>query len=87
MTEQRLKQIFDMSSKAWKWFKMKDTTDVSKRNDFYWECTTQDIKDAVKNCNDKSLKPFYTELLNVYAGQLQRDYLEYLGTKQEKLPL
>lgn len=87
MTEQRLKQIFDMSSKAWKWFKSKDSVEVSERDDYFWECVTKDIKNEVIGCKDKTLRLFYTEILNAYAGQLQKDYVDYLETKQEKLPL
>ena len=87
MTEQRLHKIFELSSNAWKWFKAKDLTEVSERDDYYWECVTKDIKNEVIGCKDKTLRLFYTEILNAYAGQLQKDYVDYLETKQEKLPL
>lgn len=86
MTEQKLKQIFDLSSAAWKWFKKKDMTDVAARDDYFWDLVTKDIKDMVKKC-DKEFKEFYTNILNTYAGQLQKDYLAYLETKQERLPI
>lgn len=87
MTQDRLRMIYDLSSTAWKWFKAKDETDVSERDDYFWETVTSDIKKMVGKCKDRYLKPFYTDLLNTYAGQLQQDYLGYLASRQEKLPL
>ena len=87
MTENRLHTIHNMSSIAWKWFRAKDTTAVSERDDYFWNTVSKDIKDMVSKCDDKSMRMFYTDLLNAYAGQLQKDYVDYLGTKQEKLPL
>lgn len=86
MSEQKLHKISELSATAWKWFKAKDLTDVTEREDYYWDSVTKDIKDMVKKC-DKDLREFYTNLLNTFAGQLQKDYVDYLETKQEKLPL
>lgn len=86
MNEQKLHKISELSSTAWKWFKAKDSTDVAERDDYYWETVTKDIRDMVKKC-DKDLREFYTNLLNTFSGQLQKDYVDYLGTKQGKLPL
>lgn len=86
MNEQKLHKISELSATAWKWFKAKDLTDVAERDDYYWETITKDIREMVKK-SDKYLKEFNTNLLNTFAGQLQKDYVDYLGTKQGKLQL
>lgn len=87
MSKERLSQLRELSADVWNWFKEKDSTPVEKRDDLFWDSIRSDIAKKVKDCKQKDLRATYKDLLNAYAGQLQGDYLDYMATKQEKLPL
>ena len=87
MSKERLSQLRELSADVWSWFKEKDSTPVEKRDDLFWDSIRSDIAKKVKDCQSKELTNTYKDLLNAYAGQLQTDYMNYIETKQERLPI
>lgn len=87
MSQEKMNELRELSADVWSWFKEKDSTPVEKRDDLYWDSIRDDIAKKVKDCKYKKLSETYKDLLNAYAGQLQGDYLDYIATKQERLPI
>ena len=87
MSNDKLHQLHELSSDAWKWFRQKDMTDVKDRDDLFWNGVIDDIAKMVNKCKYPEFASAMKDLLNAYAGQLQKSYTDYLKTKQETLPL
>lgn len=85
MSDSYLKKIFELSSIAWKQYKVWSETKVECRNDRYWDKVVNDIRKLVKEHSDESTKQFFTDILNAYAGQLDLERANFF--EQEKLPL
>lgn len=55
------------------------------RNDRYWDKVIKDINKLVKEHSDDDTKQFFTDTLNAYAGQLNKEASKQFT--QEKLNL
>jgi hypothetical protein len=60
-------------------------TKPALRDDKFWDKVTKEIKELVKAEEDFETRQFFTEILNVYAGELDRE--RDMMCKQEKLSL
>jgi hypothetical protein len=60
-------------------------TKPTLRDDKFWDKVTKEIKELVKAEEDFEMRQFFTEILNVYAGELDRE--RDMMCKQEKLKL
>lgn len=87
MSNDKLHQLHELSADAWKWFRQKDMVDVKDRDDVFWNEVIDDIAKMVNHCKYPEFSIVMKNLLNAYAGQLQKSYTDYLKTKQERLPI
>lgn len=87
MNIEKLHQLHELSGEAWKWFRMKDQVEVKDRDDLFWNEVVNDIAKMVSKVKYPEFETVFKDLLNAYAGQLQKNYKEYIDTKQEKLPI
>lgn len=55
------------------------------RNDRYWDKVIKDINKLVKEHSEEDTKQFFTDTLNAYAGQLNKEASKQF--KQERLTL
>ena len=55
------------------------------RNDRYWDKVIKDINELVKEHSDADTKQFFTDTLNAYAGQLNKEASKQF--RQERLTL
>lgn len=85
MSEAYLKKIFNLTNIAWQNYKKWSQISIDMRNDSYWDKVTHEIKGLVKQHADDETKQFFTETLNAYAGQLDREASKQY--KQERLRL
>lgn len=85
MNEEYMKKILSLSNIAWKQYKKWTETPIDARNDRYWDKVTKDIKELVKEHTDENTKQFFTDTLNAYAGQLDKEASKQF--KQEMLDL
>ena len=87
--QDRVHQIHELTLEGWKWYKDKAQTIPAKRDDYFWQIVTDDIKnmtkkDKIENANCRN---FLKGMLIVYMNELQGEYCEWLSTKQERLPI
>ena len=85
MNEQYMKKILSLSNIAWKQYKKWSETPIDMRNDRYWDKVIKDINKLVKEHSDDDTKQFFTDTLNAYAGQLDKEASKQF--KQERLTL
>lgn len=85
MSEAYLKKIFNLTNIAWQSYKKWSQTSIDMRNDSYWDKVTHEIKELVKQHADNETKQFFTDTLNAYTGQLDREASKQY--KQERLKL
>lgn len=80
-----MKKILSLSNIAWKQYKKWSETPIDMRNDRYWDKVIKDINELVKEHSDDDTKQFFTDTLNAYAGQLNKEASKQF--KQERLML
>lgn len=85
MNEDYMNKIRNLSNIAWKKYKEWGLTKPMLRDDKFWDKVTKEIKELVKTEEDFETRQFFTEILNVYAGELDRE--RDMMFKQEKLDL
>ena len=85
MNEQYMKKILSLSNIAWQQYKKWAETPIEARNDLYWDNVTHEIKELVKQYAEEDTKQFFTDTLNAYSGQLNKEASKQY--KQEKLKL
>lgn len=85
MSEAYLKKIFSLTNIAWQQYKKWAQTPIEARNDLYWDKVTHEIKELVKQYAEEDTKQFFTDTLNAYSGQLNKEASKQY--KQEKLKL
>ena len=85
MNEEYMKKILSLSNIAWKQYKKWAETPIDARNDKYWDKVVKDIRELVKEHTDENTKQFFTDTLNAYAGQLDKEASKQF--RQERLSL
>ena len=85
MNEEYMKKILSLSNIAWKQYKKWSETPIDMRNDRYWDKVIKDINELVKEHSDDDTKQFFTDTLNAYAGQLNKEASKQF--RQERLSL
>ena len=85
MNEEYMKKILSLSNIAWKQYKKWSETPIDMRNDRYWDKVIKDINELVKEHSDDDTKQFFTDTLNAYAGQLNKEASKQF--RQERLTL
>lgn len=85
MSEAYLKKIFSLTNIAWQQYKKWAETPIDMRNDRYWDKVIKDINELVKEHSEEDTKQFFTDTLNAYAGQLNKEASKQF--KQERLTL
>ena len=73
MKEDHMTKIRDLSNLAWKKYKEWGLTKPELRDDKFWGKVTKEINELVKKEDDFETRQFLTEILNVYAGELDRE--------------
>lgn len=73
MNEEYMNKIRNLSNLAWKKYKEWGKTQPEKRDDKFWSKVTKEINELVKTEDDFETREFLTEILNVYAGELDRE--------------
>lgn len=85
MNEEYMKKILSLSNIAWKQYKKWSETPIDMRNDRYWDKVIKDINELVKEHSDDDTRQFFTDTLNAYAGQLNKEASKQF--RQERLSL
>lgn len=85
MSEEYMKKILSLSNIAWKQYKKWSETPIDMRNDRYWDKVIKDINELVKEHSDDDTRQFFTDTLNAYAGQLNKEANKQF--RQERLSL
>ena len=85
MNEEYMKKILSLSNIAWKQYKKWAETPIDMRNDRYWDKVIKDINELVKEHSDDDTKQFFTDTLNAYSGQLNKEASKMFN--QERLDL
>ena len=85
MNEEYMSKIRNLSNLAWKKYKEWGETQPTLRDDKFWNKVTKEINELVKTEEDFETREFFKEILNVYAGELDRE--RSMMFKQEKLKL
>ncbi len=85
MNEEYMNKIRNLSNIAWKKYKEWGLTKPALRDDKFWDKVTKEINELVKTEEDFETRQFFTDILNVYAGELDRE--RDMMCKQEKLNL
>lgn len=73
MNEDNTIKIRNLSNTAWKKYKEWGATKPELRDDKFWSKVTKDIKELVKAESDHDTKQFLTDILNLYARELDRE--------------
>ena len=73
MKEDHMTIIKNLSNLAWKKYKEWGLIKPELRDDKFWGKVTKEINELVKKEDDFEMRQFLTEILNVYAGELDRE--------------
>ena len=85
--QDRVHEIHALTLQAWHWYKEKSQTIPSKRDNYYWQTVTDDIKNAPKKIDNKYCRKFLKNIMVTYMNALQDEFTEWINTRQEKLPI
>ena len=73
MNAEYTKKISSLSNIAWKQYKAWAETKIELRDELFWDRVTKDIRELVKKNTDDDTRQFFTDLLNAFAGLLNKE--------------
>ena len=87
MEQDRIHEIHGLTLQAWQWYKEKSQTIPAKRDEYFWQTVTNDLKNMTKKIENVNCRNFLRDIMVAYMNELQGEYCEWVSTKQEKLPI